>query len=220
MSQVSSNSGNFFGVRVSQPGINVNQASPTQLILQDDYSTRLYYNSIGVPTVLLGLRSANGANLIGKNEQGLFISQSGIDVTQATDRQLAFNSSQSVLQEVVPKSTATIPGVAVAYNGVGIESVKVAHGLNYEPAMLAYANLPVLLSLGNTVNANVPMPYNSGTYYLYTGTGSAAANIELTPAVDSAYVYFTYYSQGTGSSGSTNVPAITVTYYLLTPSTI
>ena len=46
---------NFFGVKVSQPGINVNQASDTQLLYQNNYSTETYYDNIGTPVVQLGL---------------------------------------------------------------------------------------------------------------------------------------------------------------------
>lgn len=57
---VQSNSNNFFGIKVSQPGINVNNATNSQLILQDDYSTRTYYNTSGQPLLQLGV--APGTN--------------------------------------------------------------------------------------------------------------------------------------------------------------
>jgi hypothetical protein len=72
--QVSSNSGNFFGVRVSKPGINVSQATPTQLILQDDYSTRTYYDQNGLARILIGL--------LPDGTYGLVISKPGFDVNK------------------------------------------------------------------------------------------------------------------------------------------
>lgn len=37
----------FFGVKVSKPGINVNAANDTQLIYKDDYSTKTYFDNSG-----------------------------------------------------------------------------------------------------------------------------------------------------------------------------
>lgn len=92
------NTDKFFGQKVSVPGINVNNASDSQLILKDDFSTRIYYNQEGVATVLLGLRSANSSNGLTSSEQGLYVSKPAIDVSLATDDQLIFNSGQNVFK--------------------------------------------------------------------------------------------------------------------------
>ncbi len=42
-----SNNNNFFGIKVSKPGINVNQASPSQLIYQNDYSAETFFGTKG-----------------------------------------------------------------------------------------------------------------------------------------------------------------------------
>src|SRR5271155_3350063 len=88
----------FWGQKVSIPGINVNNAADNQLIYKNDFSTTIYYNTQGVPTVLLGLRQANAANGLLISEQGLFVSSPGIDVTQATDSQLVFNTAQDIIK--------------------------------------------------------------------------------------------------------------------------
>lgn len=53
-------SNSFFGVKVSLPGFNVNNASDTELLYKNDYSTETYYDSQGNPVVQLG-SLANGA---------------------------------------------------------------------------------------------------------------------------------------------------------------
>lgn len=41
------NPNKFFGVKVSKPGINVNNASDSQLIYKNDYSTQTFYGTTG-----------------------------------------------------------------------------------------------------------------------------------------------------------------------------
>jgi hypothetical protein len=67
---VSSNS--FFGIKVSKPNINVNQASDNELILKDTYSTRTYYDQNGIARILIGL--------LPDGTFGIVVSQPNIDV--------------------------------------------------------------------------------------------------------------------------------------------
>lgn len=46
---------NFFGIRVSKPGINVNNAGTSGLIYQSDYSTNTWYDGSGNPVIQQGL---------------------------------------------------------------------------------------------------------------------------------------------------------------------
>lgn len=48
-----SNNNTFFGIRVSQPGINVNNASPSQLMYSNDYSKETFYGN-GSAAVTIG----------------------------------------------------------------------------------------------------------------------------------------------------------------------
>jgi hypothetical protein len=69
--QIQSNSNNFFGIKVSRPGFNVNNATDSQLIYKSNYSTETFYNN-GIPQILIGL--------LPDGTYGLVISKVGIDV--------------------------------------------------------------------------------------------------------------------------------------------
>jgi hypothetical protein len=77
----------FFGQKVSKQGINVYNAIDSELIYKNDYSSTIYYNDAGIPTVLLGKRNTNPI------QQGLFVSKSGVDVTKALDEELIFSTN-------------------------------------------------------------------------------------------------------------------------------
>lgn len=89
----------FFGQKVSKAGINVYNASDSDLIYKNDYSSTIYYNASGIPTVLLGKRNTNPV------QQGLFVSKPGVDVTTASDGQLLFSTNfynyNVVIQDVI-----------------------------------------------------------------------------------------------------------------------
>jgi UDP-3-O-acyl-N-acetylglucosamine deacetylase len=101
--QVQSNQNNFFGIKVSQPGINVNNAGPTQLIYSSDYSTDTWYNNgqvvmtIGqLSSGVYGTQIDNGTisisndgveqiriGLLPDGSYGMVITKPGISVDQA-----------------------------------------------------------------------------------------------------------------------------------------
>lgn len=123
----------FFGQKVSKPGINVNTAADNQLVYKSDFSTTLYYNNNGIPTVLLGLRAANPNNGLLVSEQGLYVSFSGTDVTQATDSQLVFNTQQNIF-----KVTLTLGGGTIV-SSAGTIGMTIAHNLGFAPSFLCYS---------------------------------------------------------------------------------
>lgn len=149
------NSNNFFGIAVSLPGINVNQASPSQMMYTNDYSTttwrdkngnitlqegqipstnsygQLSYYS-GIPQTLSGTRVANSQNGLSANEQGFFVSQSGTNVLNATDSQLIFNSNQNILK-VVLSDTLNVPTVTVPTSTTYTYYATIAHNLGVVP---------------------------------------------------------------------------------------
>lgn len=45
---------NFFGIKVSQPGVNINTATIQQLLYTNDYTTETYYNQSGGVALQLG----------------------------------------------------------------------------------------------------------------------------------------------------------------------
>ena len=139
----------FFGQKVSRPGINVLNATDNQLIYKNDYTSTLYYNQAGVPTVLLGTRTFTG-------EQGLFVSQTGVDVTQASNEQLIFNSNVNTLQ-AVDSGQLTIPAVGASSS----QSVTYIHGLGYIPMVFAFYEYQT--------NSYVQLPYANYTSSLTVG---------------------------------------------------
>lgn len=123
----------FFGQKVSRLGVNVLNAIDSELIYKNDYTTTIYYNQAGSPTVLLGTRIANSTNGLSSDQQGFFVSKSGVDVTQATNTQLIFNSNSNFLN-VVASQQITMPSCA-ANTAV---SYTVNHNLGYIPIVSAF----------------------------------------------------------------------------------
>jgi len=166
----------FFGQKVSRPGINVLNATDNQLIYKNDYTSTLYYNQAGVPTVLLGTRTFTG-------EQGLFVSQTGVDVTQASNEQLIFNSNVNTLQAVY-SGQLTIPAVGASSS----QSVTYIHGLGYIPMVFAFFEYQS--------NSYVQLPYT------YWGSSMVPAwSVQIT-YLDKSIITFTVQ---TNSGNSFNV---------------
>ena len=71
----SGNNNKFFGIMVSKPGVNVNNATLTakDLIYSSDYSTETYYDESN-PRILVGL--------LPDGSYGFIVSKPGYDVTQ------------------------------------------------------------------------------------------------------------------------------------------
>lgn len=192
-STAAGNQSTFFGQKVSIPGINVNDAGDNQLILKDDYSTRIYYNSLGVATVLLGLRSSQTPS-----QRGLFVSQDGVDVISAQDNQLIFNSNQDIFKIAV-SGIAAVPGVM----GTGTDShVTITHNLGFVPQVIASTIDPFD---GITYQ---PLPYTA----LNVSTGIVQVLIDIESVTETTFDIWQY---NTAPSLAPNLPAISVRYYLL-----
>lgn len=87
----------FFGIKVTQPGYNVNAVTDNHLILKDDFSTRTYYDDSNNPVIKLGKQSDGSFSLtvgsggitqiilgtLPDGTQGLAISKPGVDVYSA-----------------------------------------------------------------------------------------------------------------------------------------
>lgn len=204
------NQNQFFGQKVSKPGIDVNNAGDNDLIYKNDFTTTLYYNSSGIPTVLLGLRPLD-------NEQGLFVSQPGIDVTEATDSQLIFNSQQNIFK-IVADEVATIAAIPLAAGQLNFNTLTIPHGLPFIPVILASAFVDWYLPTGGAsftpITAYVTLPYNA-----LAGIGDVdVAKYVIQGSVDATNVYFSWFYQTTtsGSGGAGyNFPETPIKYYLL-----
>jgi len=88
-----SNTNSFFGIRVSQPGIDVLTAGPNQLAYQSDYTTQTWYGINGNPTLNIGnigttnnpqygisVPASNGTITFGENTDG----SQGMQVVDST----------------------------------------------------------------------------------------------------------------------------------------
>lgn len=92
-----SNANQFFGVKVSQTGTPVNQAADSQLVYKSNFSTNLFNGSDGVWKVMEGTRAPTTGNGLITAQQGFWVAEDGIDVQQATDAQMIFNSNTNLV---------------------------------------------------------------------------------------------------------------------------
>lgn len=208
----SGNQASFFGVKASRQGINVNNASDNQLIYKNDYNTTLYYNPVGIPTVLLGLRASNGTNGLQTSEQGLFVSESGIDVTQATDSQMIFNT-QDTLKIAL---SGTVSGQTT--DGDEGLDITVEHNLGYIPAAIVFALPPPTTNFSPLVvypasgGGFVPVPYNM--YVINPDTyGSNTFVFSMAFELNNTAIIFHARQGVTGLAITTH--NVSFTYYIL-----
>lgn len=232
----------FFGQKVSIPGVNVNSAGDNELILKDDYSTRTYYgnnttngNNTNGPVLEIGQLPNGGsgiyipdANGVGIAQFGQFadgstalkVAQPGIEVSTATDPQLIFNSNQNIFK-IVSSKKATIPTVVLSVSQFHWDALTIPHGLSYIPILQSYGlvnqyyNFIFPSFFTTTVSAYVSLPFNAQTGSLLD---VSVERYEITAGVDATNVYFGWVyqttSSGTGGSGYT-FPAVPIRYYLL-----
>lgn len=203
----------FFGTKVSIPGIDVNSAGDNQLILKDDYSSRIYYNDNGVPTVLLGLRPNTTPS-----QRGLYVSQDGVDVTTASDSQLIFNTNQNIYK-IVDTGTTAIPSYSFSTGKIAWQTITTPHNLNFIPianvyAQVTYNTWPNGAGGGATqISAYVPLPYD-GIVPPGENSGNVGNSYYIDYAIDATNLYITYYYT-TNSSTSFNYPYTPIKYELL-----
>lgn len=184
--QPNSNVNNFFGIRVSQPGINVNQANQSQLLFQNDYSTQIFYDNDGNARVVLGL--------LPDSNYGLIVSLPGFDAT--TTNNLAFSSEQIV-------GTIDCPAVSLAPSGTHRYIFTVPHNLGYIPNYTVIGTVPnsytvFPANVGKTVSINISGWYNND----YSDLNGLDYNYFV--AVDQANLYISLLlGNSTGSTNST-----------------
>lgn len=92
-----SNSNQFFGVKVSQVGTPVNQAADSQLVYKSNFSTNLFNGPSGIWKVMEGTRVPTIGNGLLEPQQGFWVAIDGVDVQQAIDSQMVFSSSNPIV---------------------------------------------------------------------------------------------------------------------------
>lgn len=102
--------------------------------LDNENVSKIFYDVNGVPSISIG---------VGQDKTSrIRVARVGIDVTKATDDQLAFNSAQNT---VLINNTATIslPGKASVAGFTSVyDRLTIPHGLSEAPAFFLYVRLP------------------------------------------------------------------------------
>lgn len=133
------------------------------------------------------------------------ISKNAINVLEATDDQLNFNSLQNNFKIVksgdliIP--SVTVPGSTGNYDSINTTLAAVAHGLPYKPGFIAFFE--------QSTGVRVGMPYSSNDVF----SASRAFWSTHTPAVNSTSFFVNLRASTFG--GSVNSLPGTVKYYLL-----
>jgi hypothetical protein len=154
---------------------------------------QVFKDDTGTRRVLLG-RGKNGF-------YGLKVSQPGVDVYDAEDSQLVFNSQQNVFKIVQDPTTVPITAPANTTN-----TTTIAHGLSYKPAVVAY------LEAGIASGARTPLP----TWTALTrddANGFVMFETWINVEVDETNIYIRFFNATSGAIGPLNV-----TIYLLQES--
>lgn len=98
------NSNNFFGIAVSLPGINVNEASPSQMMYTNDYSTTTWRDNNGNITLQEGLLPSGNY---------------GQNVYNGTS-QYSLSGTPQILIGVLPDGTV---GIVQSISGVNVNNL-------------------------------------------------------------------------------------------------
>lgn len=183
------NSNNFFGIAVSQPGINVNQASPSQMLYTNDYSTTTWRDSNGTISLQEGLLSngnyglsAGGGSVVldsvgfkysdtsnirafmGSNTtlgDGFYVSKPGYDADTASGDNLIFNSNQNVFK-IIDKLSGNLPSFSISNSTQGYTSVSISHNQDFIPIVNVYLSGQMLYMSGGLQQSNdsfIPVPF-------------------------------------------------------------
>jgi hypothetical protein len=115
--QVQSNRNNFFGVKVSKPGFNVNNASDAQLVYKTDYSTQTWFDGSGNPVIIQGLQP-NGSYGITLNNATITLNNTDTNTTTGLI-EVTNNGITQILIGILPDGTA---GMAISKPGIDVFS--------------------------------------------------------------------------------------------------
>lgn len=204
----------FFGVKVSKPGVSVNQANQDDLVYESDYTSTIYYDHTNSRIVEGKLPDGN---------YGLWVSKPGFnanDPSASSDNNLIFNSNQDIFK-VVTSGTTTIPAFNTPASTLVWDSLVIPHGLPFVPVLQAYGLVNQFYNFNypsinvETVQSYVALPFNAQTGSILDINVTV---YQITAGVDSTNVYFGWlYETTLSGSGGTgyNFPAVPIRYYLL-----
>jgi hypothetical protein len=143
--------------------------------LDAESTKKLFYDSTGTPSIFIGIQQ-DGSSAIR-------VSKPGVDVSNATPDQLAFNSAQNIFK-IVRVMTLTN---TYAYSGAGAfgqKTVQIAHGLGFTPAYNAFGTFDAGLVSASANRFALP--------YSFSIAGGSNPNFSATVFVDDTYVYFNF----------------------------
>lgn len=168
--------------------------------LDNENVKKLFYDVNGTPSIFIGI-DQDQASVIK-------VAKPGVDVTTATNDQLAFNSAQDVFK-VVASGTASISAPSASTNNsqaTATTNATVTHGLGYTPAVLAFLTLgsnvyrPIPYTVSGIINSTVGNWTNSVLYYQVDST---------------SLTLISQYTQSSTTSQSGSGLGGTIKYYLL-----
>lgn len=127
------NNTSFYGQKLSKLGVNVTEASDSQLIWKDDYNNaiKIWYDENNA-------RIAEGK--LPDGSYGLWVSKPGFNVTDANaaiNNELIFNSNQDIFKIY---SSGIVNGSVT--NGSPTYTNSIAHNLGRIPGVLVYGQMP------------------------------------------------------------------------------
>jgi hypothetical protein len=195
---------NFFGIKVSKPGIPVNQASDKELVYQDNFSTKIYYDNTNARIV---------EGLLPDGNYGMWVSQPGQDATNAnaaTNNTLIFNSNQDIFNIVSSGSISLSPPASWASGQV--ITATIYHGLGIVPAFQTYVQNPSITGSYTGAQGITNLPS------IFFVTGSAA--IYTQARSDTNNLYIDLVNVGSSTDTGLNVYTWSYTYYILQQSAV
>lgn len=125
----------FFGIKVSKPGITVQQASDKQLVYKDTFSTKTFYDNQNSRIV---------QGLLPDGQYGMWVSKPGFNATDKTApalNNLIFNSNEDIFR-IAKIETVELPFTSTTYTALDSVTFTYPHGLDFVPTILVYYTNP------------------------------------------------------------------------------
>lgn len=173
--------------------------------IQGMQSVQIFNDDTGTRRVMLG-RGSGGF-------YGLKVSQEGIDVYDASDSQLVFNSNNNVFK-IVSSGTLNVPEMSTTLFSTNtytasVQSQFVDHNLGYTPAVIGFIT-------NSSQSVFLPMPYVN---IASGGTGGGIGVYDWRLVVTNTQVYAlggaTEYGGAFSGGTNANKEAKIIKYYLL-----
>lgn len=160
----------------------INQMNQNIADLNSAQNTTIFRDDAGVRRVLLGKG--------GSDFYGLKVSETGVDVFDADDSELIFNSDLNVFKFVKSDTINLVASAGTYARGTTLASTTIAHGLSTTPAFLLYVKVPNINSIGSNLLMNAPaftFVDNGTNYFPGTVAFGAIDSTNLTLKVSNIY---------------------------------